>query len=98
MQSSDPLDLVPVIEEDGSPLELTEMEAIELKNLLDANGIDAVISGSEMMPNLPYRLMVASGKAAEAGRVIAEARAAGPEGAEEAEQEGEAASGGSSAS
>jgi len=97
MQSSDPLDLVPVTEEDGSPLELTEMEAIELKNLLDANGIDAVISGVEMMPNLPYRLMVAAGKAAEAARVIAEARAAGPAGAEEAEREGEASGGGTSA-
>jgi len=97
MQTSDPLNLVPVLEEDGTPLELTEMEAVELKNLLDANGIDAVISGSEMMPNLPYRLMVAAGQAEDAARVIAEARAAGPAGAEEAEQEGEAEGGGSGA-
>ena len=90
MESSDPLDLVPVKEEDGTPIELTELEALELKNLLDANGIDAVISGSEMMPNLPYRLQVPAERADEAARVIAEARAAGPEGAEEAEREGEA--------
>lgn len=94
MSQSDPLDLVPVKEEDGKPVELTELEALELQNLLEANGIEAVISGAEMMPNLPYRLQVPAGQAAEAARVIAEARAAGPAGAEEAEQEGEAAGGG----
>ncbi|MGO9239612.1 MAG: putative signal transducing protein [Bryobacteraceae bacterium] len=94
MNSSDPLDLVPVTEEDGTPIELTEMEALELKNLLDANGIEAVIAGVEMFPNLPYRLQVPEGRAQEAARVIAEARAAGPAAAEEAEQEGEASDGG----
>lgn len=97
MNPSDPLDLVPVTEQDGTPVELTEMEALELQNLLDANGIDAVISGAEMMPNLPYRLQVPAGQAEEAARVIAEARAAGAAGAEEAEQEGEAAGGGAGA-
>jgi hypothetical protein len=88
---SDPLDLVPVLEEDGKPVELTEMEALELQNLLNANGIEAVISGAEMLPNLPYRLQVPSDLAAQATRVIAAARAAGSAGAEEAEQAGEAA-------
>lgn len=91
MSPSDPLDLVPVQEEDGKPVELTEMEALELQNLLNASGIEAVVSGAEMLPNLPYRLQVPAGQAAEAARVIAEARAAGPAGAEEAEQAGEAA-------
>ncbi len=94
MNSSDPQDLVEVREEDGEPIELTEMEAVELQNLLDANGIQAVISGAEMLPNLPYRLQVPAGRAQEAARVIAEARAAGPAAAEEAEQEGEASDGG----
>lgn len=94
MNPSDPLELVPVIEDDGTPVEFTEMEALELQNLLQANGIEAVISGAEMMPNLPYRLQVPAGQAQEAARVIAEARAAGPAAAEAAEQEGEAQGGG----
>jgi hypothetical protein len=93
MNPSDPQDLVEVKEEDGEPLELTEMEAVELQNLLDANGIQAVISGAEMLPNLPYRLQVPANQEAEATRVIAEARAMGSAGAEQAEREGEAASG-----
>jgi len=91
MSASEPQDLVTVKEQDGTPLELTEMEATELKNLLDANGIEAAIAGVEMFPNLPYRLQVPADQAEEAGRVIAEARAAGPAAAEEAEREGEAA-------
>lgn len=94
MSPFDPLDLVPVQEEDGTPVEMTEMEALELQNLLRANGIEAVISGAEMMPNLPYRLQVPAGQKAEATRVITEARAMGSAGAEEAEREGEAAAGG----
>jgi hypothetical protein len=91
MNPSDPLELVPVLEDDGTPIELTEMEATELQNLLQANGIDAVISGVEMLPNLPYRLQVAADRAEEAAKVIAEARAAGPSAAEEAEEAGETA-------
>jgi hypothetical protein len=87
--SDDPQDLVPVQEEDGKPIELTEMEATELQNLLSASGIEAVISGAEMLPNLPYRLQVPADQAAEATRVIAAARAAGSAGAEEAERAGE---------
>ena len=91
MNPSDPQDLVAVREEDGKPVELTEMEALELQNLLEANGIQAVISGAEMMPNLPYRLQVPADREAEATRVITEARAMGSAGAEEAERAGEAA-------
>jgi len=89
MSSSDAVDLVPVLEADGTPLEVTEMEAASLRGLLEANGIEAVIAGAEMMPNLPYRIQVPSDQAKQAAEIIAEARAAGSDGAEEAERAGE---------
>lgn len=89
MSPSDSADLVLILEEDGTPLEVTEMEATSLQTLLEANGIDAVIAGAEMMPNLPYRLQVPADQARQAAEIIAEARSAGTEGAEEAEQAGE---------
>jgi len=89
MSSSDAVDLVPVLEADGTPLEVTEMEAASLQGLLEANGIEAVIAGAEMMPNLPYRIQVPSDQSKQAAEIIAEARAAGSDGAEEAERAGE---------
>ena len=89
MSSADDVDLVPVLEADGTPLEVTEMEAASLQSLLTANGIEAVITGAEMMPNLPYRIQVPSDQAKQAADIIAEARAAGSAGAEEAERAGE---------
>ena len=89
MSPSDSVDLVPVLEADGTPLEVSEMEAASLHSLLEANGIESVIAGAEMMPNLPYRIQVPSDQAKQAAEIIAEARAAGAEGAEEAERAGE---------
>jgi hypothetical protein len=93
MSQPEPLDLVPVLEADGTPLELSEMEAAGLQSLLAANGIEAFVNGAEMMPNLPYRLEVPSGQAKQAAEVIAEARSAGAAGADEAELAGESAPG-----
>lgn len=90
MSPSDPVDLVHVLEADGTTLEVSEMEAASLQCLLEANGIDAVIDGAEMMPNLPYRLQVPADQAKQAAEIIADARSAGSEGAEEAERAGEA--------
>lgn len=89
MSPSDSVDLVPVLEADGTPLEVSEMEAASLQSLLEANGIDSVLAGAEMMPNLPYRIQVPSDQAKQAAEIIAEARSAGAEGAEEAERAGE---------
>lgn len=89
MSPSDSADLVFVLEADGTPLEVTEMEAASLQSLLEANGIEAVIAGAEMMPNLPSRLQVPADQAKQAAEIIAEARSAGSEGAEEAEEAGE---------
>jgi hypothetical protein len=66
------------------------MEAAPLLGLLEASGINALIAGSEMMPNLPSRILVPADQVEQAAALIAEARAAGAEGADEAEQAGEA--------
>jgi|GEM_PF-1415549 len=89
MSQSESSDLVLVLDTDGTPLEVTEMEATSLQSLLEANGIESEVVGAEMMPNLPYRLQVPADKAKEAAEIIAEARSTGPEGADEAEQAGE---------
>jgi regulator of protease activity HflC (stomatin/prohibitin superfamily) len=89
MSPSDSVDLVLVLDTDGTPLEVTEMEATSLQTLLEANGIESEIVGAEMMPNLPYRLQVPADQAKQAAEIIAEARATGSEGADEAEQAGE---------
>lgn len=80
--------LVP-LSEGGLELELSEMESIELRTLLAANGIEAVQMGASVMPNLPYELFVPESQLADAVEAIREALSAGPAGAEEAEAAGE---------
>ena len=63
-----------------------EMEATNIKAILDANGINCVLVGSSSLPNLPFEVQVARDDIERAQQVIAEARAAGPAAAEEAEQ------------
>lgn len=75
--------LVPLTQ-DGLELELDELESLNLKTLLEANGIPVVMSGASQMPNLPYELLVPSDQYDRALSVIREARAAGPAAAEEA--------------
>jgi hypothetical protein len=75
--------LVPLTQ-DGLELELDEMESLNLKTLLEANGIPVVMSGASQMPNLPYELLVPVEQLERALAVIREAQAAGPAAAEEA--------------
>ena len=82
-------DLVPIKNPDGTPMALTEMEAIELQSLLEVNEIEAAIDSVEMMPNLPARLLVPSSVLDRAMEIITEARETGTTGAEEAEMAGE---------
>ena len=87
----DAVDLVTIDNPDGTPLELSEMQALELKSLLEASGIEAIVSGAEMLPNLPYRLLVPASEQEQAEQAISDATAAGTAGADEAELAGEAA-------
>jgi hypothetical protein len=88
MSHPDP-DLVPLTE-GGLELELDELESINLKTLLEANGIAVVMTGASQMPNLPYELLVPSEQFERALAVIRDARAAGPSAAEEASSQSEA--------
>jgi len=88
-QNSD-LDLVPLT--DGElELEFSEMEAISVKTLLLANGIEAITVGASQMPNLPYHIHVPSAKRDEAVRIFQDAQSSGALAAERDEAAGEAA-------
>ena len=67
-----------------------EMEAISIKSILDANGINNMISGNSTLPSLSFFVLVPRAELERAESVIAEAQAAGPAAAVEAsEQMGE---------
>jgi hypothetical protein len=61
-----------------------EMEALNIHSLLQANGIPSVVVGPSVIPSLEFQVRVPKEIAPEAERVLAEARAAGPEAAAEA--------------
>lgn len=63
-----------------------EIEALSIQAVLQSNGIDAVIEGASELPNLPFRVKVPQIERERAEAALAEARAAGPEAAEEASQ------------
>jgi hypothetical protein len=87
MSEQDHSGLVPVFNQPAGSVE--EMEAFAIKGLLEANGIEAIMVNPGTLPNLSAQVLVAEELAAEAQRIIAEARAAGPAAAEEAERASE---------
>jgi hypothetical protein len=66
-----------------------EFEATEIKNLLEASNIAAIIVGDSVLPNLPFEVRVAKENADRARQLIEDYVAGGPEAAEKAEREGE---------
>lgn len=79
---SDDLDLIPLFEE-GT--DLSELEAMNLKTLLEANGIPVVVIGSSQLPNIPFEVRVPQDQLEAAEQVVADAAAAAAaEGGEEA--------------
>jgi hypothetical protein len=67
-----------------------EIEAMGIKNLLDSNGVAAVLVGDSVLPNFPFEVRVAHDQVDRARLLIAEAKATGPAAALEAELESEA--------
>jgi hypothetical protein len=61
-----------------------EMEALSIHSVLQANGVPSVIMGPSVIPSLEFQVRVPKEFVPEAERVLAEARAAGPEAAAEA--------------
>lgn len=72
---------------DGADGGISEAEALEVKALLEANGIAAVLSNDTPLPNIGLDVLVTGQDYSRAKQVIAEARAAGPAAAEAAERE-----------
>ncbi|MBV8906750.1 MAG: hypothetical protein JOZ22_24170 [Acidobacteriia bacterium] len=80
--TSHALDLVPLY--DSSTVD-AELEADVIRGVLDSNGIATLIQRGGPFP-LYFQVLVPRGKVLEAQRLLAEARAAGPEAAAEAER------------
>lgn len=88
-ESVDPshdLDLVPLFSSSNHD---GEMEAMAIHGMLQSNGIPSVLVGASQIPSLEFQVQVPRATLADAERVVAEARAAGPEAAEEAERASE---------
>jgi hypothetical protein len=85
IQSHD-LDMVTVFRSAGTDI---ESEALAVKGLLEAAGLAAEILADTRFPNLPQQVQVPRAESETAHSVIAQALAAGPIAAEEAEAEGE---------
>jgi Putative prokaryotic signal transducing protein len=66
-----------------------ELEAMAVKSVLESNGVAALMVGDSVLPNLAFEVRVAAEHAQRARELIAEAEAAGPQAADEAEQSGE---------
>jgi hypothetical protein len=67
----------------------SELEAMSIHAVLEAGGISAMMVGDSRLPNVPQEVRVAKEHEARARELIAEALAAGPAGAAEAEELGE---------
>ena len=67
----------------------TEMEATTIKNLLDANGVSAVLVGDSVLPNFAFDVRVAHDQAARAREIVKDAQRGGPAAALKGELESE---------
>jgi hypothetical protein len=85
--TSHELDLVTVFRLGEGGVE--EAEVLTVQQLLESNGIKTVLVGDSPLPNFAEEIRVAQADVDAARQIIADALAAGAEGAEEAELEGE---------
>lgn len=88
VDTSPELDLETVFHAEGSSV-TAEIEALSVKNLLESNGLAAVLVGDSVLPNLPFEVRVAREHAERARILIADAQVAGPAAAEALEAESE---------
>lgn len=77
------LDLETIYHSEGSTT--AELETLAIKNVLESQGIATVVVGDSVLPNFPFEVRVAREHAERAKQLIAEAQAAGPAAAAEAE-------------
>src|SRR6202790_5730691 len=88
VDDSSDLDLETIFHIEGSSL-TGEMQAMSIKNLLESNGIAAVLVGDSVLPTFPFEVKVAREQAARARKLIEDAESIGPAAAEELEAESE---------
>jgi hypothetical protein len=88
VDDSSDLDLETIFHIEGSSV-TAEMQAMSIKNLLESNGIAAVLVGDSVLPNFPFEVKVAREQAARARKLIEDAESIGPAAAEELEAESE---------
>ena len=62
-----------------------EMEVTAIHGMLEASGVPSMVVGAASIPSLEFQVQVPRSSLEMAERVLAEARAAGPEAAAEAE-------------
>ena len=77
----------PIFHSEGSTT--AEWEACEIKNLLEANGIAAVVVGNSVLPNMPFEVRVAAENVDKAQQLIRDFQKGGRQAADEAELESE---------
>jgi hypothetical protein len=89
VDDSEALDLETIYHAEGSAT--GEVEAIGIKNVLEANGIATVFVGDSVLPNFPFEVKVAREQAERAKQLIESAAATGPADADRGELESERA-------
>jgi hypothetical protein len=62
-----------------------EQEALAIHSLLESEGIPSMVVGPSVIPSLEFRVEVPRERLEEAEKIVADARAAGPTAADEAE-------------
>ena len=62
-----------------------ELEANNIHAILEASGIPSFVVGASVIPSLEFQVQVPQDRLAEAQKIIADAQAAGPDAAAEAE-------------
>jgi hypothetical protein len=66
-----------------------EMQAIGIRSVLSAAGIDAIVNGFGQIPTVPFEVLVSRENVFKAKQVLSEALASGVDAAEEGERENE---------
>jgi hypothetical protein len=84
---SDDLEMVTVFRLPVGGIE--EMETLTVQQLLESNGIKTMLVGDSPLPNFAEEIRVVAEDAERARQLIADALAAGPAGADEAEADSE---------
>jgi hypothetical protein len=88
VDDSSELDLETIFHIEGSSV-TGELQAMSVKNLLESNGIAAVLVGDTVLPNFPFEVKVAREQATRARKLIEDVESTAPAAVEELEAESE---------